>query len=175
MLEERDLDVLSAMMTIFLHAAEQCVSMVELHYQNQNRKSQEYNQLVKARGKAYAEQVLGKLVRDCFRHDKKWDFNELMRLGTAFKRQMDRLTDVSVHKSVSKDATEEEKAEAAMATMRMFDDQRHYVAQLLYVASMMFNLDETAALKHISTLKLLTKNGTIINQSLIDRFEEGLR
>lgn len=171
-LTEKDMDAMTAMMVVYLHAAERCVQVIENHYTNLQRKTDEYKRAVKLYGKGRVEQQLAKNVKECFRHDKKWNLSELLRLGKAFHYHMDKLTEVSVIKTVAADATDEEKAEAARHSMLMFDDQSKDVGNLMRVAAYMYNLpDEQDMLRLISTLKLWAKADTI-SPELINKIEE---
>lgn len=180
-----DIDCLTAMMVEYLHGAEQCVQMIELHYAAQERQKKEYKQLAKLRGKAYADKVLGEVVRKCFRHDKQWQLSELLRLGKAFHHQMEKLQGpafISSKLAIPKDATDEERqaiakenAERATTDALRFDDCLSDLQKLMYVHAMMYNLDEQDTVKILSQLKLYSNKGNTFRPALIERFAERVR
>lgn len=176
---EYDIDCITAMMVVYLHAAERCVQMVELYYTEQQRLTKEYQQLVKLRGKGYAEQMLGHLIQQTFRHDKKWQLSELLRLGKAFHYQMEKLQGpafLSEKKSIPEGATEEERAaiakenaERAKKDILRFDDLQRDISEQMYIAAMVYNINEEEKTKILSTLKLYSNKGTLIRQQVIDK------
>lgn len=182
---EYDIDCITAMMVVCLHAAERCVQDIELHYMAEQRKTKEYQQMVKLFGKAGAEQRLGKIVQEVFRHDKKWQLSELLRIGKQFHAQMEKLQGpafISVKRNIPKDATAEERAaieaENAQRTkedMLRFDDLQRDISTMMYVAAAMYNITKEDETRVLSTLKLYANKGNTFSQELLDHFENRLR
>lgn len=71
-LNEKDIDQLTMMLVLNLLIAERCVQMTELFYHEQLRKSKDYEDLVKTKGKAFADMACAGWIHKTFRREAKW-------------------------------------------------------------------------------------------------------
>lgn len=163
-LSDQDLDVLSGMLIIFLHAAEKVVSIIENNKALEYMAGSEYKYYCKLYGKARTDQVVKEQARKIIRGDKRLDLGNLLATAKKLHQMMEKVT------SEGMIAHSEE-----ISDVQAFNAIEHDVNFLVYMYGIMGNVDcDNDELKLISTLKAMAK-GHRVSDNLLSKLEVKLQ
>lgn len=163
MYTNEELDALSGMIVVFLHAVERTVRMVASHYEAEYRAKDEYKRYCKMYGQSVVEARLGKVSESFVRNDERNKIGLLIRRAESFLAAMEPFTErtVSLHRD-------------DVSTMENFDALMNDANLISYLYALYANCPgEKDALKIVSTMKILAKRKTI-SQRLLDQLAEGI-
>lgn len=159
-LTETDIDVLSGMMIIFLHAAEKCIRTMELHYEAEYRAGKDYKKLCKIYGKPRADQIVKEQTRKVIRGDERNKLGKILKTAEDFHKHMESLTESGM-KAHTEDTND----------CKTFDAIQHDTNFLCYLYALMGNcIGADDELKIISTIKALAK-GTRVADNVLEKFK----
>lgn len=159
-LSETDIDVLSGMMIIFLHAAEKCIRTMELHYEAEYRAGNDYKKLCKMYGKPQADRILREQTRKVIRGDERNKLGKILRVAEDFHKHMESLTESGM-KSHRQDTTD----------CDAFDAIQHDTNFLCYLYALMGNcIGADDELKIISATKALAK-GDRVSENVLEKMK----
>ena len=155
-LSDVDIDVLSGMMTIFMHAADKCLRLIELHYKAEYRASEAYKRNCKQYGKAAVEMVMDYQTRKVVRHDDKLKLGRLIKQAEDFHRTIDSLTDRAMVAH-----------NAEISDIESFNALEHDINYLCYMYALMGNcIGADDELKLLSTIKMMAKGDRVSDNVL---------
>lgn len=159
-LTNADIDVVSGMMVIFMHAAEKCLQIVENNYFAEYQAGAEYKRLSKQYGKAIVDKVAKQQVKRIVRGDERNKLGKLLRTAELFHQQMESLTETA-YKSHDRSMTDG----GAMSAIV------HDVNYLCLLYALMGNCDgKDDEIKIISTVKAFAK-GKRVSEQVLAKFE----
>lgn len=163
-LSDQDLDVLSGMLIIFLHAAEKVVNVIETNKALEYMAGNEYKYYCRMYGKARTDEVVKQQARKVIRGDKRLELGNLLATAKKLHQQMEKITNegMTAH---SEDISD----------VRAFDAIEHDANFLVYMYGIMGNVDgDNDEIKLISTLKAMAK-GHRVSDNLLSKLEVKLQ
>ncbi len=162
-LSNDEINVLSGMMIIFMHAAERCVRLMEQHYEAEYRAGADYKRICKALGRAKTDEIVRQQTKKIVRGDERNNIGRLLKLAADFENAMERLT-LSGIRAHSEDTTE----------VQAFDAIIHDVDYLCYLYALMVNCNgKDDEIKITSALKALAK-GDRVSDRLLNMFNQNI-
>lgn len=157
-LTAQDLDVLSDMMIVFMHASEKCLRIIEQHYEVEYAAGNEYKRLRKVYGDVRAKQILGDTVKSIMRGDQRNRLGRIFKLANEFFSLVQNMTDQAIEAHTT-DATNADSFNA------LFHDTNF----LCYLYALMGNCDgKDDEIKIISTIKAFAK-GKRVSENVLNK------
>ena len=159
-LSNDDLDVLSSMMVVFMHAAEKCLLIMETHYELEYMAGKEYQYYCKRYGKALTDAIVRKQTKRIIRGDERNQLGRIIKTAKDFQLSMEKLFDTAI-KSHSKETTDVDSLNHLM----------HDVNFLCYLYALMANCNgKDDEIKLVSTVKALAK-GDRVSDNVLDKLK----
>lgn len=156
-----EVDTLSGMMIVFMHAAERCLQLCENHYEAEYRAGKEYMYLRKRYGKIAADEILHKQVKRVIRGDERNKLGKILEAADRFHKAMESLSGRAIALHVDE-----------VNDMEAFDHLLHDVNFLCYAYALMANCKEDKdELRIISSLKIMAK-GDSVSDNLLNILKE---
>lgn len=181
-LNEKDIDQLTMMLVLNLLIAERCVQMTELFYQDQLRNSKDYEDLVKTKGKEFADKACENWIHKTFRREARWSINSILRIGQNFRREIENLYKVLLKTDplvIPKKATDEQREEmqkayneAMIKEMAAYDELQKDTSKFMWMLAAMNNITDDDEVKLLSTLKLYAAKSGNVRQELLSKLDD---
>lgn len=155
-LSDEDLDVLSGMMVVFMHAAEKCLSKMETHYELEYMAGKEYQYYCKIYGKDKTDAIVHNQVRKVIRGDERNQLGKIIKAAKDFHKAQEKLFETAI-KSHTKETTD----------VQSLDGLMHDVNFLCYVYALMCNCNGSDdEIKLLSTVKVMAKGDRVCDNLL---------
>lgn len=159
-LTREDIDVLSEFMIVFMHAAEKCLQVIELHCQLEYMAGQEYKYYCKQYGKARTDAIVRKQVQKVIRGDERSKLGNIIKKADEFHKSMESLFDTAI-KAHDKDRTDADSLNGLM----------HDVNFLCYCYALMCNCPKDEdEIKLLSTVKAMAK-GKQVSDNVLEKLK----
>lgn len=181
-LNKKDIDQLTMMLVLNLLIAERCVQMTELFYHEQLRKSKDYEDLVKTKGKEFADMACAGWIHKTFHREAKWSINSILRIGKYFRREIENLYKVLLKTDplvIPKNATDEQREEmqkayneAMVKEMAAYDELQKDTSKFMWMLAAMNNITDDDEVKLLSTLKLYAAKGGNVRPELLSKLDD---
>lgn len=161
-LTNEDIDKLSAMMIVFIHAAEKCIYITEHFYSAYYRASQDYQKLVSKYGPAGARMIVDKVSGQVLHHNTKRLYKEIIKQTERLKYLIGRVSDLAIA-----GATQNSESVTGAEAYDALDADVKFLCELFAHCA---NCSKDDEMKVLSYAKLCGKDKSRISEELINAF-----
>ena len=160
-LTKRELNLLANMMTIFFHAGERILSVIQMSMEKEYRMSDDYKKIKKHIGKLAADEFLKKQATKVLRHDHRLKYGEIIRRIDQLKTMMDAVTNDML--ACTKEGYD---------MMESYDAIHKDTNWLCKFYSLMQNITTDEDLVKLESMIKLYAKGDVISENILSNFND---
>lgn len=159
--EVKDIDCLTAMMSIFTHAAEKCIMEIERIYAKEYEAGKEFLALQKKYGSVKAKEIMGSTVSGLIRNNDRYRLGKLLEQLHRTEQELNHCTEWNM-KAFSGDK---------MTMCGAFDALQSDATDVCRMYALLGNVQEKDLIKVESTIRILGK-GHRVSERVINSFQK---